>query len=159
MKGGGILFNKFKKIFLRKQQNEETDRYIIVQNDEINEDLKQHINALEKLGERYSKDLENEYKSKFESDGKKNLKIWVCRDIDGDQIQGLTSDQCLEGEYRSQIAINYDGFTDEEDAYVYYIKLWGFSRGRKSIGGLYDLSKYNLKKEIEDTLSEVLKAT
>lgn len=159
MKGGGILFNKLKKIFLSKQQNEEKNRYIIVQNDEINEDLKQHINALEKLGERYSKDLENEYKSKFESDGKKNLKIWVCRDIDGDQMPGLTSDQCLEGEYRSQIAINYDGFTDEEDAYVYYIKLWGCSRGRKSIGGFYDLSKYDLKKEIEDTLSEVLKET
>ncbi|MBA9042376.1 hypothetical protein HNP21_005511 [Bacillus aryabhattai] len=42
---------------------------------------------------------------------------------------------------------------------MYYIQLWGFSRGRKSIEGLYDLSKYNLKKEIEDTLSEVLKET
>lgn len=159
MIGGRILFNKLKNFFWSNQRDEETDRYIIVQNEEINEDLKQHINALERLGERYSKDLESEYKSKFESDGKKNLKVWVCRDIDGDQIQGLTSDQCLEGEYRSQIAINYDGFTDEEDAYVYYIQLWGCSRGRKSIGGLYDLSKYDLKKEIEDTLSEVLKET
>jgi len=154
--GGEFLFNKFKKLFTNKQQHEATDKYIGVQ--EINEDLKTHILQLEELGEKYSKVLQDEYKSKFECNGKENLKIWVCRDIDGDQIPYLSSDQCLEGEYRSRVAINFDGFTDEEDAYAYYIQLWYyFSGGRKGIGTLYDSSKHDLEADIKDRLEIVLK--
>jgi len=155
---GKYLFNKFKKLFGSKQQDEETDRYIEVPTNEINEDLKRHIIELEELGEGYSKALQDEYKNKFECDGKKNLKIWVCRDIDGDQILGLSSEQCLEVEYRSQVAINFDGFSDEEDAYAYYIQLWYYFRGgRKGIGTLYDSSKHDLEADIKDGLEIVLK--
>ena len=152
------MFNKFKLLFTAKQQDEASDKYVEVPANEINEDLKSHIIALEKLGEKYSEVIEKEYTSKFECNGKKNLKIWVCRDIDGDHLPDLTSNQCLEGEYRSQVAINFDGFTDEEDAYVYYIQLWYyFSGGRKSIGTLYDLSKCDLEANIKDQLEVILR--
>ncbi|MEK4752636.1 hypothetical protein MKX72_09080 [Priestia sp. FSL R5-0597] len=83
------MFNKFKLLFTAKQQDEASDRYVEVPANEINEDLKSHIIALEKLGGKYSEAIEKEYTSKFECNGKKNLKIWVCRDIDGDQLPDL----------------------------------------------------------------------
>ncbi|MCG0050783.1 hypothetical protein [Priestia aryabhattai] len=152
------MFNKFKLLFTDKHQDEASDKYVEVPANEINEDLKIHIIALEKLGEKYSEVIEKEYTSKFECKGKKNLKIWVCRDIDGDQLPDLTSNHCLEDEYRSQVAINFDGFTDEEDAYVYYIQLWSyFSGGRKGIGALYDSSKYDLETNIKENLEVILR--
>ncbi len=113
---------------------------------------------LEEAGEAYSKSLQHKYRNKFEHDGKQNLKIWVCRDIDGDQLPNLSSEQCLEKEYRSQVAINFDGFTDEEDAYVYYIQLWYYFGGYfKGSGTLYDLSKNYLEADIEEKIEEILK--
>lgn len=141
-----------------KNRDEASDEYVKVPAKEISEDLKSHIIALEKLGGKYSEVIEKEYASKFECNGKKNLKIWVYRDIDGDQLPELTSNHCLEGEYRSQVAINFDGFTDEEDAHVYYIQLWYyFSGGRKGIGTLYDLSKCDLEAHIKNQLEVILK--
>ncbi|GAB1776479.1 hypothetical protein PMEGAS67_19560 [Priestia megaterium] len=81
----------------------------------------------------------------------------MCRDIDGDQLPNLSSKQCLEKEYRSQVAINFDGFTDEEDAYVHYIQLWYYFSGYfKGTGTLYDLSKNRLEADIEEKLEELL---
>lgn len=111
------MFNIFKLLFTAKKRDKVSDEYVKVPANEINEDLKSHVIALEKLGEKYSEVIQKEYTSKFECNGKKNLKIWICRDIDGDQLPELTSNHCLEVEYRSQVAINFEGFTDEEDAY------------------------------------------
>ncbi len=81
----------------------------------------------------------------------------MCRDIDGDQLPNLSSEQCLEKEYRSQVGINFDGFTDEEDAYVHYIQLWYYFSGYfKGTGTLYDLSKNHLEADIEEKLEELL---
>ncbi|MEH6985793.1 hypothetical protein, partial [Priestia megaterium] len=152
------MFDKLKKLFMDKQDQEADDKYILVPESEINETLKRDIVKLEEIGEAYCKSLQHKYRSKFERDGKQNLKIWVCRDIDGDQLPNLSSKQCLEKEYRSQVAINFDGFTDEEDAYVYYIQLWYyFSGGRKGVGSLYDSLKYDLETDIKDRLDELLK--
>ncbi|AJI20929.1 hypothetical protein H8R29_08240 [Priestia megaterium] len=151
------MFDKLKKLFMDKQDQEADDKYILVPESEINETLKRDIVKLEEVGEAYCKSLQHKYRSEFERDGKQNLKIWVCRDIDGDQLPNLSSKQCLEKEYRSQIAINFDGFTDEEDAYVYYIQLWYYVGGYfKGTGTLYDLSKNHLEADIEEKLEELL---
>ncbi|MEJ9305093.1 hypothetical protein ABEW33_21140 [Priestia megaterium] len=151
------MFDKLKKLFMDKQDQEADDKYILVPESEINETLKRDIVKLEEVGEACCKSLQHKYRSKFERDGKQNLKIWVCRDIDGDQLPNLSSKQCLEKEYRSQIAINFDGFTDEEDAYVYYIQLWYYFGGYfKGTGTLYDLSKNHLEADIEEKLEELL---
>ncbi|OAH59211.1 MULTISPECIES: hypothetical protein [Bacillaceae] len=44
----------------------------------------------------------------------------------GDEIEGLTSEKCLEKEYRSQIAIDYDGPKFDEDFYAATIELWHY---------------------------------
>ncbi|PFO15838.1 hypothetical protein COJ70_20685 [Priestia megaterium] len=151
------MFDKLKKLFMDKQDQEADDKYILVPESEINETLKRDIVKLEEVGEAYCKSLQHKYRSKFERDGKQNLKVWVCRDIDGDQLPNLSSKQCLEKEYRSQVAINFDGFTDEEDAYVHYIQLWYYFSGYfKGTGTLYDLSKNRLEADIEEKLEELL---
>ena len=151
------MFDKLKKLFMDKQDQEADDKYILVPESEINETLKRDIVKLEEVGETYCKSLQHKYRSKFERDGKQNLKIWVCRDIDGAQLPNLSSEQCLEKEYRSQVAINFDGFTDEEDAYVHYIQLWYYFSGYfKGTGTLYDLSKNRLEADIEEKLEELL---
>ncbi|GAB1789730.1 hypothetical protein ABET11_20515 [Priestia megaterium] len=151
------MFDKLKKLFMDKQDQEADDKYILVPESEINETLKRDIVKLEEIGETYCKSLQHKYRSKFERDGKQNLKVWVCRDIDGDQLPNLSSKQCLEKEYRSQVAINFDGFTDEEDAYVHYIQLWYYFSGYfKGTGTLYDLSKNRLEADIEEKLEELL---
>jgi hypothetical protein len=151
------LFDELKKLFMDKQDQEADDKYILVPESEINETLKRDIVKLEEVGETYCKSLQHKYRSKFERDGKQNLKVWVCRDIDGDQLPNLSSKQCLEKEYRSQVAINFDGFTDEEDAYVHYIQLWYYFSGYfKGTGTLYDLSKNRLEADIEEKLEELL---
>lgn len=47
--------------------------------------------------------------------GIENLRIWIYRDIDGYEAEAFTSENCLEKEYRSQIAIDYGGskFSDK----------------------------------------------
>jgi len=152
------LFDKLKKLFIDKQDHETNDKYISVPESAINENFKKDIVKLEEIGEAYCKSLQQKYNSKFERYGKQNLKIWVCRGIDGDQLPNLRSEQCLEKEYRSQVAINFDGFTDEEDAYVHYIQLWYYFGGYfKGTGALYDLSKNHLEADIEEKLEEILK--
>ncbi|WP_129707476.1 hypothetical protein [Priestia megaterium] len=152
------MFDKLKKLFMDKQNQETDDKYILVPESEINENLKKDIVKLEEVGEAYSEILQHKYRNIFEHDGKQNLKIWVCRDIDGDQLPNLSSEQCLEKEYRSQVAINFDGFTDEEDAYVHYIQLWYYFSGYfKGTGTLYDLLKNHLEADIEEKLEEILK--
>ncbi|MCF8888730.1 hypothetical protein ACQKGA_21930 [Priestia megaterium] len=151
------MFDKLKKLFMDKQDQETDDKYILVPESEINENLKRDIVKLEEVGEAYCKSLQHKYRNKFEREDKQNLKIWVCRDIDGDQLPNLSSEQCLEKEYRSQVAINFEGFTDEEDAYVHYIQLWySFSGYFKGTGTLYDLSKNHLEADIEEKLEELL---
>ncbi|RDZ16255.1 hypothetical protein C3744_06935 [Priestia megaterium] len=152
------MFGKLKKLFIDKKHYETHDKYISVPESEMNENFKKDIVKLEKIAEAYSESLQHKYRSKFERDGKQNLKIWVYRDIDGDQLPNLSSEQCLEKEYRSQVAINFDGFTDEEDAYVHYIQLWYYFSGYfKGTGTLYDLSKKHLEADIEEKLEEILK--
>ena len=125
---------------------------------EINEELKSKIVKLEYFGEQLGKVLQKKYEGVFESQGKQNLRIWVCRDIDGDEKDDLTSQKCFEKEYRSQLVIDYDGPKVDDDFYAYYIPLWYYFGGSlKGSGTLYDLSKNNLESEIEEVLKILLK--
>ncbi|MFP7486238.1 hypothetical protein SFC65_18930 [Priestia filamentosa] len=154
------MFKPFRHLFIHKKQHNKNDKYIEIPESEMNEELKRHILELELLGEEYTEVLQNKYTNKFERYGKKNLKIWVCRDIDGEEIEDLSSEECLEREYRSQVAINFDGFTAKEDAYAYYIQLWYYFGGHSNgTGTLYNLSVNNLENDIEETLEKIFKQT
>lgn len=149
----------FRKFFKKDKQEEIDKMYLSVPESEMNEKLKRKIAELESLGEQLGKVLQRKYASVFESQGKQNLGIWVCRDIDGDENEILTTEQCFEKEYRSQIVIDFDGPKFEgDDFYAYYIELWyyfgGYIRGS---GTLYDLSNNDLETEIEEGLKILLK--
>ncbi|KQL34429.1 hypothetical protein [Psychrobacillus sp. FJAT-21963] len=152
------MLDKFRKFFKKDMLEEIDDKYVFVPESKINEKLKRNIVELERLGEEWSKVLQRKYGNTFESQGKQNLRIWVCRDIDGDEEEDLSSERCLEKEYRSQIAIDYDGPKFDDDIYADTIELWyyfsGYSEGS---GTLYDLSKNNLEKDIVEALKTMLK--
>jgi hypothetical protein len=148
----------FRKFFKKDKQEEIDKMYLSVLESEMNEELKRKIVELESLGEQLGKVLQRKYASVFESQGKQNLRIWVCRDIDGDENENLTTEQCFEKEYRSQLVIDYDGPKFEGDEfYAYYIELWyyfgGYFRGS---GTLYDFSNNDLETEIEEALKMLL---
>ncbi|WHY98553.1 hypothetical protein [Peribacillus simplex] len=152
------MLEKFRRLFKKVEQNETDDRYVFVSEDVINEELKRRIVELERLGEEWSIFLQKKYANKFENQSKQHLRIWVCRDIDGEVKEGLNSEKCLEKEYRSQIVMDYDGPKVDDDFYAYYIPLWYYFGGSfKGSGTLYDLSKNNLESEIEDVLKILLK--
>ncbi|MFF2501734.1 hypothetical protein [Peribacillus sp. NPDC058075] len=149
------MIDKIRRLFKKEELNEvDEERYAFIP---VNEELKRNIIKLEVLGEELGKVLQRKYANKFESKGKQNLRIWICRDIDGDEITDITSQKCLELEYRSQIAIDYDG--PQYDVYADTIELWHFSdviKG-KAYGTIYNLTKCNLETEIEATLIKLLK--
>jgi hypothetical protein len=148
----------FRKFFKKDKQDDIDKMYICVPENEINEELKRKIIQLESLGEQLGKVLQRKYESVFESQGKLNLRIWVCRDIDGDEEYDLTSERCLEKEYRSQIARDYDGQKFDDDFYANTIELWYYFGGYfKGSGTLFDLSSNDLETEIEESLKMLLK--
>ncbi|MCM3791115.1 hypothetical protein M3221_22515 [Domibacillus indicus] len=152
------MLDKFRRLFKKDEQNKLYDKYILIPKSEINKELKRKIIELEKLGEECSKVLQRKYENVFEIQGKNNLIIWIGRDIDGDEIKGLTSEKCLEKEYRSQIAIDYDGPKFDDDFYADTIGLWYYFGGySKGSGTLYDLSKNDLETDIEEALKTLLK--
>ncbi|WP_322786434.1 hypothetical protein [Fictibacillus gelatini] len=151
------MLDKIKKLLIKGEKNEIDDKYVFVPESEINEELKRNIIELERLSEEWSKVFQKKYANEFESRGKQNLKIWICRDIDGDGIGNLTSEKCLEKEYRSQIAIDYDGPKFDDDFYAHTILLWYyFTGGSKGSGTLYDLSKNDLQTDMEEALKMLL---
>lgn len=152
------MLDKFRSLFKKDEQNEIVDKYVLVPESELNEEIKRKIDDLERLGEDWCKVFQRKYAYVFESQGKQNLRIWICRDIDGDEIEDLTSEKCLEKEYRSQIAIDYDGPKFDDDFYADTIELWYYFGGYfKGSGTLYDLYKNDLEKDIEETLKSLLK--
>lgn len=152
------MLDKIRKFSKKDKQEEIDDKYVFVLESEINERLERKIVELERLGEEWSKVLQRKYGNTFESQEKRNLRIWVCRDIDGVEEEDLTSERCLEKEYRSQIAIDYDGPKFDDDFYADTIELWYYFGGcSKGSGTLYDLSKNNLEKDIEEALITLLK--
>ncbi|MEC1392500.1 hypothetical protein P9D26_03965 [Bacillus velezensis] len=152
------MWKSFKQ-FLKKQINQSPidEGYIRIIEKDINLELKQRIFKLESLGEAVSKKLQDKYKDVFEAEGKQKLSIKICRDIDGDVLNDLTAERCLEKEYRSQITINYHQPAKEAyDEYLdcFTLDLWYYYGGFKGTGcgTLFDLNNNDLEKEIEETL-------
>ncbi|MGM0951076.1 MAG: hypothetical protein ACQEWT_20020 [Bacillota bacterium] len=138
---------------IQKNQSPDADGYLHILEKDINLELKQKIYALEGLGEVVAEKLQRKYTDVFECQGKRNLSIKICRDIDGDGISDLTAERCLEKEYRSQITINYGTLTANEDIDAFTIDLWYYYGGfiGSGCGTLFDLNN-DLEKEIEKVL-------
>jgi hypothetical protein len=152
-----LMFRKLLGFFRADKQKDSDERYIQVPVDEFSTSLKQKIIQLEQIAEELGENLQKKYAKEFEIQGKKNLRIWVCRDIDGDEIEGLNSDQCFEKEYRSQIAIDYDGTKFDEEFYADTILLWHYFGGYiKGCGTLYNSPMSNIEYDIEHSLKSLL---
>ncbi|AFI28611.1 MULTISPECIES: hypothetical protein [unclassified Bacillus (in: firmicutes)] len=151
------MWKTLRQLF-KKQKNQSPidEDYIQIPEKDINQVLKQVIFELESLGEAVSEKLQNKYAGVFEAQGKPNLSIKVCRDIDGDLINDLTAERCLEKEYRSQITINYyqPAKAYDEDLDCFTIDLWYYYGGfvGSGCGTLLDLNNNDLEKEIEEML-------
>ncbi|MEO2076628.1 MAG: hypothetical protein ABGX20_14760 [Bacillus sp. (in: firmicutes)] len=149
------MLNRIWQFFKKDNQEMEDSRNVFVPQSGVNEELKRNIIELERLAEQWGKDLQRKYKSAFENQGKQNLRIWVCRDIDGDESNELTSENCLEKEYRSQIVIDFDDDSVEDDEYADIIQLWYYYGG--GTGTLYDITKNSLVEDMEVGLKTLLK--
>lgn len=143
--------------FFKRKKNKDDNKHISIPESHINEDLKVEIANLEELAANYALTLQEEYKNAFALNNKQNLKIWVCRDIDGDEIKDLSYNNPLEKEYRSRVVIDYDGAKYDDEFYAYDMYLWYYYTGYiKGSGSLYNYKEYNLYKEIESALKELL---
>lgn len=145
-----------RNLFKRKN-NKDDNKYISIPESHINDELKSEIINLEKLAEKHALTLQEEYKEAFFLNNKQNLKIWVCRDIDGDELQDLSFNNSLEKEYRSRVVIDYEGTKFDDEFYAYDIYLWYYYTGYfKGSGTLYNHEEYDLYKEVESALKELL---
>ena len=61
---------------------------------------------LESISEDICSKYQKIYEERFAQKGKLNLKLSIKRDIDGDELEELTSKNCLEYEYRSKLILN-----------------------------------------------------
>ncbi|MCY7877372.1 hypothetical protein MOB05_09330 [Bacillus spizizenii] len=91
------MWKALRRLFKKqKNQSPNTDGYLHILEKNINLELKQKIYALEGLGEVVAEKLQRKYTDVFGSQGKRNLSIKICRDIDGDVLSDLTAERCLE---------------------------------------------------------------
>lgn len=148
------MFEIIRRFFKNDKQELEDKRYLLIPKSGITEELKRTIIELERLAEEWGEVLQRNYAPAFENQDKLNLRIWVCRDIDGDELKELSSGNCLEKEYRSQIVIDYDDETVEDDEYADIIQLWYYNGG--GTGTIYDTTNNNLVKDIELALKTLL---
>ncbi|PFR80959.1 hypothetical protein CN936_26330 [Bacillus cereus] len=148
------MFRWFQK---NNKVNEEKDeQYLEIKNEQINEQLKQKIMELESISEDICSKYQKIYEERFAQKGKLNLKQSIKRDIDGDELEELTSKNCLEYEYRSEINFEYDASKSWE---VCTISLWYYYQGYRkssSIGTLYSGTINELEEEVKATLEELL---
>lgn len=149
--------DEIRRWFYGLTKSNDPNKYISVDEHEINDEIKNEVIQLEDLAGKLAEKLQSHYEMQFEEQKKRNFSIWVSRDLDGDEIGSLTADCCLEKEYRSQLAINYNDPAEDNDFYEATITLWHYQRGfLKSFAFLYDATRNNLEKDIEDTLTNLL---
>ncbi|ADY22272.1 hypothetical protein P4U05_05110 [Bacillus paranthracis] len=149
------MFKWFQKENNKGNEGED-GQYLEIKNEQINEQLKQKIMELENLSEDICSKYQKIYEERFVQKGKLNLKLSIIRDIDGDELEELTSNNCLEYEYRSEINFECDALKTEE---VCTILLWYYYKGyRKSsnIGTLYSGTINELEEEVKTILEELL---
>ena len=81
---------------------------------------------------------------------RKNVVLWISRDIDGEELEKLTYENCLEIEYRSQIASDYGGPKFNEEFYAETIELlYNFGSYIEITGKIYHLKNKDLKLVLE----------
>ncbi|SFD03101.1 hypothetical protein SAMN04488168_11536 [Bacillus sp. 491mf] len=154
------MFKQFWAWIKGEKMDQNLDFGPIISKSEINEELKKKIMHLETTAEELCIKYQAIYKDPFEKKGKRNLQLWTARDIDGDESNQLTSSQCLEAEYRSLIAIDYEGEPKlDEGFYRCTIELWYYYQGfshNSGTGHLYISSVNQLEEEITETLELLL---
>lgn len=134
------------------------NKYMIIAPEGINEDVKNKVMELEILAGALAEHFQARYADQFEAQKKRNFSVWVTRDLDGDEISTLTADCCLEKEYRSQLAVNYNDPAEDNDFYEATITLWHYRRGFfRNSAALYDESKNDLEEDLENTLKRLLR--
>lgn len=147
----------FLNLFKSKPRSSNTP-YVGIPDTAFDEKLKREIQEVEAYAEEVAKSLQKIYSKEFEKKNRKNLKIYLERNIDGDEVEGISSDNAFEKEYRSFLAVEYDDFDDDEQYEDIDVPLWYYFGGyRHGTGTLYKLTQDNLKREMEETLKELLK--
>lgn len=132
--------------------------YVGIPDTTFDEKLKREIQALERYAEEVAKSLQKKYAEEFEKKNRKNLKVYLDRNIDGDEVEGISSDNAFKKEYRSILAVEYDDFKDDEQYEDIDISVWYYFGGyRHGTGTLYKLAQDNLEMEMEEALKELLK--
>lgn len=150
------MLEKFKWLFKKDEENNSEDNYLLVPENKINEELKSEIIGLERLGAECSRAFQEEYTNLFERKGKSNLRTFIWRDVDGDEIEDDTSERCLEKEYCSQIIFEYDG-VDEDISFGSAILLWYYFGGYfKSSGTIFNGTRSDLETDIKLALKSLL---
>jgi len=133
------------------------NKYMTIAPEGINEDVKNKVMELEILAGALAERFQARYVKQFEAQKKRNFSVWVSRDLDGDEISTLTADCCLQKEYRSQLAINYNDPAEDNDFYEATITLWHYQKGFfKNYASLYDAEKYDLAIDLEHALERLL---
>ncbi|WKA57292.1 hypothetical protein QWY16_12360 [Planococcus shenhongbingii] len=132
-------------------------KYISIDAEGIDEELKNRIVEMENLAENLAKKMQLQYAAQFEEQKKRNFSVWLSRDLNGDVLESLSADCCLDKEYRSRIAIDYNDPGYDNDAYAAAITIW-HHHGTffKRFGTLFDAAKNDLEKEIEEMLKNLL---
>lgn len=133
------------------------EHYVEIPDTVFDEMLKREIQAVEMYAEEIAKSLQEKYVKKFEKKNRTNLKVYVHRDIDGDEGGGLSSDNAFEKEYRSLLAIDYDDAEEDEQYADISILLWYYFGGyRHGTGTLYQADQSNLERKMEEDLKALL---
>lgn len=146
----------FKSLFKSRSQSLDT-KYVEIPDTDFDINLKREIQNLESYAEDLASSLQKKYSKEFEKKNRKNLKVYLERNIDGDEVEGISSDNAFEKEYRSVFAVEYDDFEDDEQYEDIDILLWYYYGGyRHGSGGLYKLAQDNLEIEMEVALKELL---
>lgn len=148
---------KIKRWFYDIEKSIDPQKYISVEAEDIDERLKKTIVEMEDYAQNLAKKFQIQYAAQFEEQKKRNFSIWISRDLNGDVLEELTSCNCLENEYRSQIAVDYNDPADDNDNYAATITLWHCHGSCfKKFGTLFNAAEHDLEKEIKEKLGDLL---
>ena len=103
--------------------------YVGIPDTDFDEKLKKEIRALENYAEEVAETLQKKYTEEFKKKNRINLKVYLDRNIDGDEVEDISSDNAFEKEYRSILAVEYNDFEGDEQYEDIDISLWYYFGG------------------------------
>lgn len=146
----------FLNFFKSKPPSSDT-AYVGITDTAFDEALKSEIREVEAYAAELAKSLQKQFEKEFEKKNRKNLRVGLERTIDGDEVEGISSDHVFEKEYCSFMAVEYDNFDDDDRYEDIDIPLWYYFGGYwHGTGTLYQAAYDNLEKEMEEALKKLL---